>query len=58
MWEIASEVRLQIIQALKENNIDIAIPVRFIAESPLVLQKNGSVLWDTIISEQEEKKHV
>jgi small-conductance mechanosensitive channel len=57
MWEIASEVRLQIIQALRENNIQVAIPVRFIAESPLVLQKNGSVVRDTTISDQEEKKH-
>lgn len=55
MWEIASEVRLNIIQALRENNVHIAIPVRFITESPLILQKNGAVVKESaeIIATQE-----
>lgn len=48
MWEIASEVRLAIIQALRDNNVQIAIPVRFVTNSPLILQKNGSVIQENI----------
>jgi len=54
MWEIASEVRLNIIQALRENNIQIAIPVRFVTESPLTLQKSGA--YEKVASMQDKSE--
>lgn len=40
MWEIASEIRIAILQALRENKIQIAVPVRYITQSPTVFNYN------------------
>lgn len=33
-WDIASEVRLSIVKVLRENNIEMAVPVRILVNSP------------------------
>ncbi len=33
-WDIASEVRLSIVKILRDNNIEIAMPVRILVNSP------------------------
>ena len=48
MWDIASDVRIGVVQALKDNNIKIAVPVR--------LMKTTELESKEVQSKKEEEK--
>lgn len=49
MWEIASEIRISILQTLREHHIKIAVPVRLVAQAPTMFNYNEAM--------KEEKEH-